>query len=514
MAKTPSGRYTNHALRLLLFLLCLSLFSLVSAHPANVASAQAKVKPDGTLTTRVRFDLTAFVTGLPPKEADDRAMNAFLDGSDEAMRSALADAEARFRAEFRFGGTIDRLAFPTVADVRAFLAADPKPRLPAMLTATVEGHLPQGTRILAFRYPSALGTIIQTVEFPYEEPISEPVEPGGPSATLTIPTADQVAKLAAAMNAPRAEPKPPKRVPLAAARKVTPLSSGRVRREEGRKEEESSVPWRPFSGGEGPGVRGDEPKAPETDRRPPPPTVSEKVAVVPHYSKERAAQEEAPVRPAARSKAPSPASRPPYALQTLPSEAAPTKNQKPTGANVLPYLRMGFTHILPEGLDHILFVLGLFLLGSNTKALLKQVTAFTVAHSITLALATLDLVRLPGRIIEPLIAVSIAFVAIENLVSKEVHRWRTAVVFGFGLVHGMGFAEVFRDAGLSGRGLVAALLSFNVGVELGQLSVIAMALLAVGWFRSDPRYRPRVVVPCSLLIALVALFWTAQRIVS
>ena len=176
------------------------------------------------------------------------------------------------------------------------------------------------------------------------------------------------------------------------------------------------------------------------------------------------------------------------------------------------YLRMGFTHIVPQGIDHILFVLGLFLLGSNTKALVKQITAFTVAHSITLALTALGIIRLPGRIIEPVIAISIAFVAIENLFTREVRPWRTAVVFAFGLVHGMGFAEVFADAGLSGRGLLAALLSFNVGVELGQLSVVAMAFGVVGWFRHDPRYRSVVVVPVSLIIAGVALVWTAQRI--
>jgi hypothetical protein len=172
---------------------------------------------------------------------------------------------------------------------------------------------------------------------------------------------------------------------------------------------------------------------------------------------------------------------------------------------------MGFLHILPQGLDHILFVLGLFLLGSNTKALFKQVTAFTVAHSITLALATLNIVRVPGRITEPLIAVSIAFVAIENLYLRDVKPWRTAIVFLFGLVHGMGFAQVFANAGLRGRGLVEALLSFNVGVEFGQFSVIAMAFAAIGWFRKDPRYRQWVVVPASLVIAVVALFWTVQR---
>ena len=194
---------------------------------------------------------------------------------------------------------------------------------------------------------------------------------------------------------------------------------------------------------------------------------------------------------------------------SIESEQVPTPN--PLGAKVATYGRMGFTHILPQGLDHILFVLGLFLLGSNTMALVKQITAFTVAHSITLALTALGVIHLPGRIIEPIIALSIAFVAIENLFARDVRPWRTAVVFVFGLVHGMGFAEVFADAGLRGTGLLTALVSFNVGVELGQLAVVGLAFAVVGWFRKDPRYRQIVVMPASLLIALVAIFWTVQR---
>jgi hypothetical protein len=173
---------------------------------------------------------------------------------------------------------------------------------------------------------------------------------------------------------------------------------------------------------------------------------------------------------------------------------------------------MGFHHIVPEGLDHILFVLGLFLLSTRMKDLLKQITAFTVAHSLTLALSLYGVVRLPASVVEPIIALSIVFVAVENLFTTKMHKWRVGVVFLFGLVHGLGFASALRDAGLAHGDFLTALLGFNSGVELGQLSVVAAAFLLVGWFRSNQRYRPLVAVPASVAIALVAAFWTIQRI--
>ena len=112
------------------------------------------------------------------------------------------------------------------------------------------------------------------------------------------------------------------------------------------------------------------------------------------------------------------------------------------------YLWLGYTHILPKGLDHILFVLGLFLLSAQLKPLLLQVTSFTIAHSITLGLSMYGIVSLPSRIVEPLIALSIAYVAIENLVTRELKPWRIALVFMFGLLHGLGFAGVLRELGL------------------------------------------------------------------
>jgi hydrogenase/urease accessory protein HupE len=177
------------------------------------------------------------------------------------------------------------------------------------------------------------------------------------------------------------------------------------------------------------------------------------------------------------------------------------------------YLWLGFTHILPKGLDHILFVLGLFLLAAHWRPLLWQVTAFTAAHTLTLGLATYGVVSLPAEIVEPLIALSIVYVAVENVARRELSRWRLAVVFAFGLLHGLGFAGVLHELGLPASQVFTALLSFNVGVELGQLTVIALAFVAVAsWARDEPWYHRRVVIPGSLLIAAVGLYWTVERL--
>ena len=182
---------------------------------------------------------------------------------------------------------------------------------------------------------------------------------------------------------------------------------------------------------------------------------------------------------------------------------------------LLDYVVLGFTHIVPKGLDHILFVLGLFLLSARLGPLLIQVTAFTVAHTLTLALSVYGVVSLSPAIVEPLIAASIAYVAIENVVTPTLKPWRALVVFGFGLLHGLGFAGVLREVGLPHGQFVPALVSFNVGVELGQLTVILSAFLAVGvWGRNKQWYRPRFVIPASAVIAAVGLFWTVQRVMA
>lgn len=176
------------------------------------------------------------------------------------------------------------------------------------------------------------------------------------------------------------------------------------------------------------------------------------------------------------------------------------------------YTGLGFTHILPLGLDHILFVLGLFLLSARWRPLLAQVTAFTIAHSITLALSIYGVFSLPPSIVEPLIALSIAYVAIENVLTSRLHAWRTVVVFGFGLLHGMGFAGVLQEIGMPRSEFITALVTFNVGVELGQLAVMTLAFLLVGaWFKDRPWYRQRVAIPASLSIATMGLYWTVER---
>lgn len=175
------------------------------------------------------------------------------------------------------------------------------------------------------------------------------------------------------------------------------------------------------------------------------------------------------------------------------------------------YLRLGFLHIVPRGLDHVFFVLGLFLLGSQLRPLVWQISAFTVAHAMTLSLAVFDIVSLAPAVVEPLIALSIVYVAAENLLTDRLTAWRPLVVFGFGLLHGLGFAGVLQELGLPDQERVLGLVSFNVGIELGQLLVIATALLAVGWCRSKDWYRKRIVVPGSVAIAAAGLFWAVER---
>lgn len=176
------------------------------------------------------------------------------------------------------------------------------------------------------------------------------------------------------------------------------------------------------------------------------------------------------------------------------------------------YVGVGFDHIVPKGLDHILFVLGLFFLSIHMRPLLWQVTAFTLAHTVTLALGAMDIVRLPAEIVEPLIAASIVYVGVENLILRRLAPWRPAVVFGFGLLHGLGFAAVLRDFGLGADNFIAKLIGFNVGVEIGQLAVIAVAWLALGaFFGRFAWYHRRIGAPVSVAIAIIAAFWVLER---
>ncbi|MDX8353645.1 HupE/UreJ family protein [Cognatiyoonia sp. IB215182] len=143
------------------------------------------------------------------------------------------------------------------------------------------------------------------------------------------------------------------------------------------------------------------------------------------------------------------------------------------------YIPVGFDHILPKGLDHVLFVLGLFFLSTQLRPLIIQISLFTLAHTITLALAALGFVNVPASIVEPLIAASIVFIAVENIWAKGISPWRPYIIFSFGLLHGLGFASVLQEFGLPGPTFIAALIGFNVGVEIGQLAVIAIIFLCV-----------------------------------
>ncbi len=181
--------------------------------------------------------------------------------------------------------------------------------------------------------------------------------------------------------------------------------------------------------------------------------------------------------------------------------------------SLIKYVAIGFEHIVPKGLDHILFVVGLFLLSARLRPLLWQVTSFTLAHSVTLALGIYGIVSVPATIVEPLIAASIAFVAIENLFTDRLHRWRPAVVFAFGLLHGLGFAGVLMEIGLPRDQFISGLIGFNIGVELGQLAILAVCMLAVGlWMRHRSWYRPAITMPASVAIALIATFWFFERL--
>lgn len=181
-------------------------------------------------------------------------------------------------------------------------------------------------------------------------------------------------------------------------------------------------------------------------------------------------------------------------------------------ASVL-YLKLGYEHILPLGMDHILFVLSLFLLSPKLKPVLLQSLAFTIAHSVTLGLAIYNVVTPSSKIVEPLIALSIMYVAVENIFSARLKPARIGVVFCFGLIHGLGFAGALSGMGLPQNAFLSSLVMFNIGVELGQLTVILAAwFLLAKWFSQKPYYRKYIVIPLSAIIAIIAGFWTIQRI--
>ena len=175
----------------------------------------------------------------------------------------------------------------------------------------------------------------------------------------------------------------------------------------------------------------------------------------------------------------------------------------------------GIKHIIPRGLDHILFVFGLFLLSLAWRPLLSQITTFTLAHTVTLGLSTLNYIIIPASqmwLVEALIAISIAYVAIENILRPKLGWWRIVVVFLFGLLHGLGFASVLGDLGLAQGQFILSLVAFNIGVEFGQLTVVAIAFIFLALpFGRSIQYRKVVVFPCSLAIAIMGIYWSFER---
>ena len=185
----------------------------------------------------------------------------------------------------------------------------------------------------------------------------------------------------------------------------------------------------------------------------------------------------------------------------------------PTGDVIWFYLKLGFQHIVPDGLDHILFVSGLCLLSTKIKTIIWQATAFTVAHSITLALSMKNVIVAPPAIVEPVIALSILFIAIENIILSELKPWRILIVFLFGLIHGLGFASSLNEIGLPPNKFFTSILSFNIGVELGQITVIAAIFtLLIIPFRKKIWYRKGIIYPLSVFIAFIAAYWAVERI--
>ena len=204
-------------------------------------------------------------------------------------------------------------------------------------------------------------------------------------------------------------------------------------------------------------------------------------------------------------------------------DAAPTRplldeegNARSALSSAMFFLEIGVRHILPGGTDHILFVLALFLVAQSLRTLILQISIFTIAHTATLGLTAAGVIQPSASIVEPLIALSIALVALETLLPKDVSRWRPLIIFGFGLFHGMGFAGYIKEIGLPPEQFWPSLIGFNVGVEIGQLSVVfAAVLLSIPVKRLLTRtgysYRGIIVIPLSCVIAAIGLWWFVER---
>jgi len=177
------------------------------------------------------------------------------------------------------------------------------------------------------------------------------------------------------------------------------------------------------------------------------------------------------------------------------------------------YFKLGFTHIIPQGIDHVLFIIGICLINTKLRSIIYQASAFTVAHTIALALSMKNIIVAPSPVIEPIIALSIVFVAIENIILSELKPWRILLVFMFGLIHGLGFASSLNEIGLPPNKFFTSILMFNVGVEVCQVLIIALLFsLLISPLKNKTWYRYRIVYPISVCIALVSSYWTIERL--
>ena len=186
--------------------------------------------------------------------------------------------------------------------------------------------------------------------------------------------------------------------------------------------------------------------------------------------------------------------------------------------NLIAFVELGFRHILPLGLDHILFIVAIFLNARSVASLLIQATTFTAAHTITLGLAAADVIHAPASVVEPLIALSIAVLAVEAVIFEKANVWRLPVIFGFGLFHGLGFGEIMKGY-LTNADFATGLTGFTIGVELGQLAVLAGAFAVSFLVRAGLKaagkaglYRRVFVQPVAVLIAIVGFYWFLQRL--
>jgi hydrogenase/urease accessory protein HupE len=195
------------------------------------------------------------------------------------------------------------------------------------------------------------------------------------------------------------------------------------------------------------------------------------------------------------------------------ADAASHPVQTGAGNSFLEFLWMGIIHIW-KGYDHLLFLFGLLVVTKNFSSSVKIITCFTIAHSITLAVATLSRLQIPSRIVEPLIAASIVYVGVENLFRGGEPKGRWLLTFAFGLIHGFGFASVLRELGVGVNGIPIAvpLVSFNLGVELGQIAIAAVVLPLIWQLRQKPLFVSRWVPACSVLTALLGGYWFVQRV--